>query len=497
MAQSAHDDVEEERTGNVCERLVSFHPIRVARLWLRGGKRWYGRGMKLTIIGGGGFRVPQIIASIVEKQDLLGLTEVCLYDVDADRLRVMDAVVRSQFPQIDVLTSTQDLVEAVSRARVVFSAMRIGGTEGRVIDEKIALAHGVLGQETVGPGGLAYAMRTIPHAIELSEAVREHAPDAWVINFTNPAGIITLAMSHILGDRVISICDTPIGMVRRVAIAMGLSEDEIDYDYFGSNHLGWMTSLRVGGEEKLSEFLESAELEDLEEARAIGSEWIRELGSIPNEYLYYYYRNREAVAKAQSSRTRGEFLHEQQEAFYERALEDLARSGQLWIETMNEREATYMAEAREEGDDRSEADIAAGGYAEVAVGLIVSLLTDTSSRLIIGVGNGSVTEGSRIIPSLPRDCIVEVPCIVSAGKVKPQIPHVFTDGAFGKIDESDLGLLSQVKASESAIVTAAETADASEMYRGIAIHPLVDSVEVARELTEAYIGAHEELSYLR
>ena len=183
--------------------------------------------MKLTIIGGGGFRVPQIVEALSRRDDL-DVSELRLYDVSAERLEVM-ADVLEQLPiarKPRIVTGT-DLREAVRGVDFVFSAMRVAGTEGRVSDELIALSHGILGQETVGPGGYAYALRTIPAALDLARAVKEEAPNAWVINFTNPAGIITQAMREVLGPRVIGICDTPIGLVRRAARALGTSESKL------------------------------------------------------------------------------------------------------------------------------------------------------------------------------------------------------------------------------------------------------------------------------
>lgn len=209
--------------------------------------------MKLTIVGGGGFRVPQIVEALAKRPTSeIHVTDLCLYDVSRERVRVMEAVLEqlpvARKPRISVADSMDD---AVVGADFVFSAIRVGGTEGRVHDEIVPLRHGVLGQETVGPGGYAYAMRTIPVAMELARAVAEHAPHAWVINFTNPAGIITQAMREVLGARVIGICDTPIGLVKRVARALGEPLSGIDYDYIGLNHLGWLRHAFAHGVDQL------------------------------------------------------------------------------------------------------------------------------------------------------------------------------------------------------------------------------------------------------
>ena len=230
--------------------------------------------MKLTVVGGGGFRIPQIVEALSRRpKDQLDVTELCLYDISDERLRVMaDVLDQLSIARKPRITVTGDLRTAIHSADFVFSAMRVAGTEGRVRDELIPLRHNVLGQETVGPGGYAYALRTIPAALELAHAVAQEAPGAWVINFTNPAGIITQAMRGVLGKKVIGICDTPIGLVRRAARALGHREIDLDYDYIGLNHLGWLRSIRKDGDDLLPRLLNDPDLlGQMEEARLIGA----------------------------------------------------------------------------------------------------------------------------------------------------------------------------------------------------------------------------------
>lgn len=439
--------------------------------------------MKLTIVGGGGFRVPQIIEELAGRSaEEIQLSEVCLYDVEPDRLAVMQQVVAEmELADKPAISSTSRLDEAVTGADFIFSAMRVGGTCGRVLDEQVALHEDVLGQETVGPGGYAYAFRTIPAALELARAVKLHAPEAWVINFTNPAGIITQAMCSVMGERVVGICDTPIGLVRRVGRALGLAEDEFSYDYVGLNHLGWLRSISVAGQERLPELLASDELlGEIEEARLIGFDWVRQLGMLPNEYLFYYYLNREAVAQLRSEgQTRGQFLDEQQGDFYRRAQEEPYAAAKLWQEAHDEREATYMAEARDiagEGD-RHQEDLEGGGYQRVAVDLMVALSAGQVTRMILGVANQGPTWGP-LVPALNAEAVVEVPCLVDADGIHPQ--------AVAPLTGAELGLVVQVKACEELVIRAAIERDPQLGWQAIASHPLVDSVEVARRIFAQY-----------
>lgn len=440
--------------------------------------------MKLLIVGGGGFRVPQILSVLADPDLPLRLTEICLYDVSAERLAVMkDVVVQLGYKNLPTISTTTDMVGAVRGSDFIFSAMRIGGTCGRVIDEREALSRGILGQETVGPGGYAYAFRTLPEAMRLAETVKQHAPDAWVINFTNPAGIITQAMKTV-HPRVVGICDTPIGLVRRAALVAGHDEKDIDYDYIGLNHLGWLRSITMGGEELLPGIIaDDDRLERLEEARTVGFDWVRALGMIPNEYLYYYYFNREAVEKISHSQTRGEFLQQQQGAFYDAAAANPHLAGELWNRTHNEREETYMAESRDEGESRREEDMG-GGYERVALELMSALATGAKARMILGVSNSDA--GPLIIPQLREDAVIEVPCSVDSSGIHPLSQAPLTG--------TELGLVTQVKACEELVIDAALSGDKTLAWRALASHPLVDSIAVAKDVLDAYIDKNPDIA---
>ena len=170
-----------------------------------------------------------------------------LHDVDADRLArigaVLDGLAEERGGRLP-FRSTTDLDDALEGTDYVFCAIRVGRLEGRVVDEQVPLALGVLGQETTGPGGICFALRTIPEMVALAEAMAARAPGAWLINFTNPAGMVTEAVQQVLGERAIGVCDSPSGLCRRVARALGRDRGELAFDYFGLNHLGWLKGVR-------------------------------------------------------------------------------------------------------------------------------------------------------------------------------------------------------------------------------------------------------------
>ncbi|SIO26835.1 6-phospho-beta-glucosidase [Agromyces cerinus] len=440
--------------------------------------------MKLTIIGGGGFRVPQVFEAVSADHAPVRIDELSLYDVSESRLQTIGAILTSlarEKRHVPTITLTTDLEEALRGADFVFSAVRIGGTRGRILDEKTALDLGVLGQETVGPGGLAYALRTVPFMTRLAETIRDVAPDAWVINFTNPAGIVTEAMQRVLGDRVVGICDTPIGLIRRAATAVSGTADRVDFDYVGLNHLGWLRSMTAGGEDLLPRLLESDQaLEGIEEARLMGFDWVRALGALPNEYLYYYYFTREATERIRSApSTRGEFLDRQQAAFYAAPGDDPLAT---WMNARHERESSYMAESRPADEERHESDVDGGGYHEVALDLMAALATGRSSTMILNVRNNS------LVPQLPDDAVVEVGCVVDADGVHPW--------PIAPVSGEMLGLITQVKSAERLIISAVHEESREQAWRAFAAHPLVDSVGVARSLLDRYRENFPEIGSL-
>lgn len=475
--------------------------------------------MKLTILGGGGFRVPLVHEAVATAATGLTVDEVALHDVDPERLATISAVIEEQGARLAAegravalprLVATTDLREAVTGADFVFSAVRVGGAEARTVDERVALGLGLLGQETIGPGGLAYALRTIPVALEIARTIAELAPTAWTINFTNPAGIVTEAMRSVLGDRVVGICDTPIGLVRRVGRLLGADlvagERGAEVDYVGLNHLGWLRSVRLEGTERLPGLLaDDAALEEIEEARLIGKDWVRADGALPNEYLFYYLHTADAIERITgAATTRGEFLAKQQGDFYLAAAEADGRGPEaraaescctspldLWRETLHEREATYMAESRDE--ERREEDVAGGGYQEVAMRLMTALATGRPERMILDVGNiaagrEDAPASERIVPELPADCVLEVLCEVDGHGIRP-LP-------VAPVELGRLGMMSALRSSERAILEAAVTGSREAAWQGFSTHPLVSSPELGRKLLEGYEAGHPQIAAL-
>ncbi|OMH23104.1 6-phospho-beta-glucosidase [Tersicoccus phoenicis] len=471
--------------------------------------------MRLCILGGGGFRVPLIHRALLRGR-FAGLVEdLVLHDVDAVRLAGIGAVLAEQertrqgAGPVPVVTTTTDLRAALTGADVVFAALRPGGTHGRVLDERIAMAHGLLGQETVGAGGLSYALRSVPVMRQIASTLSEVNPHAWLIDFTNPAGIVTEALVPLLGERVIGICDSPIGLVRRAATAAGLHHlarpaaggSLAGVDYLGLNHLGWLRGLRDtgsgntdgaadtdGARDRLPALLADPErLFSFEEGRIFGPELLGVLGAVPNEYLFYYYFAREAVtALAGSRQTRGETIEAAQRDLYP-GLATAPDPAGRWEAARRAREDGYLTEARPDGQQRDAADVAGGGYEQVALAAMSAVLTDRPEELIVNVRNDAA--GRLAVTGLPADAVVEVPCRVDGRGAVPL--HI---GRTPSLHQ--LGLLTAVKAVERETVTAVTERDRDAALRAFALHPLVDSAHVARRVLADYEQAFPALSRL-
>jgi 6-phospho-beta-glucosidase len=436
--------------------------------------------VRVTILGGGGFRVPLICRELAVSG--LPVDEVVLYDVDSERLGVISAVLAGGgLP----LRAAIDLDAALSGADVIFAALRVGGLDGRVADERSALDAGVIGQETVGAGGLSYAARAVPVVDAMARRIAEIAPRAWVISMTNPAGIVTEVMAATLGPRVIGVCDSPMGLVRRACAAAGVDPGArlaqvpagVEVDYLGLNHLGWLRALRADGTDRLPGLLADPDaLKRTEEGQLFGTDLLRALGTIPNEYLYWYYARAEALRDVRAAgRTRAEHVRAEQQRFFAAAAADPGRAAALWDEASDERRRSYFSELR--SGERDDADVEAGGYETIAIGLAAALtgeaLTGATgpARLILNVRNGGT------VPALAPDAVIETVCQVDADGALPLPAPPPSD--------HELGLMSTVKSCERAIISAAMTGSAADALRAFALHPLVGSLEAARILSDA------------
>ena len=440
--------------------------------------------MRLAVLGGGGFRVPLMHRALLA--DAGGIVdELVLVDTDPARLSAVMAVLDHQGRAVGVaplaIRTTTELEDGLREADVVFSAIRVGGLAGRVVDEQVARRAGVIGQETVGAGGISYALRTIPVVRRIAQRIADVTPDAWVVNFTNPAGVVTEVMSQVLGDRVIGICDSPLGLCRRAARAVGMDPEKGRFDYVGINHLGWLRAMHADGVDRLPGLLaDPVALESFEEGALFGAPWLQALGAIPNEYLHYYYFTRDVLAAGGPGR--GEVLLGQQEAFYSAAPGRPEAAHETWHAALRARELTYLAENRRAvgAGPRADTDFDDDGYTGVALAVMHALVRDVPARLIVNVPNQGAVKG------IADESVVEVPCVVDGSGARP-LPTE-------PLSKHQAGLIHAVKACEVETVTAALAGSRRAALRAFAWHPLVDSVTVARRLLDAYLAAVPRLA---
>jgi 6-phospho-beta-glucosidase len=289
--------------------------------------------------------------------------------------------------------------------------------------------------------------------LELAEQMRRHCPDAWLLNFTNPAGMVTEALVPVLGRKVVGICDSASGLVHRAAHAagVGLPEGRLDgVGYYGLNHLGWLYRLESGGRDVLPGLLADAgALAGFEEGRLFPQPFLADLGCLPNEYLFYYYETERALAGIRSApTTRGESIDRQQTGLYPRLAAAGPEAYRLWDAARRSREEGYLAEARPAGERRDETDLAGGGYERVALAVMRALSDGGPAELILNTPNrtGGSGAGGPAIPGLPVDAVVEVPCLVTPDGVEP-LPQE-------RPAPAQLALLQQVKDVERLVVTA-------------------------------------------
>jgi 6-phospho-beta-glucosidase len=463
--------------------------------------------MKLTVLGGGGVRVPAFIRGLLSSRGA-AFDEIWLFEPDELRRRTtgrLSAELADALGRPGLVRLTAEAEEAFAGADFVFSAIRVGGDAARVVDEEVALRRGVVGQETTGPGGCAMALRTIPVLLSYCDILARCAPGAVLINFTNPVGVITQAISLRTRVRVVGVCDTPSSTLDRLAGFLGADRDKISFSYGGLNHLGWITSFAVDGEERIGTLLDRyEELRRFDHVfAAFDPDQVRRLGAIPTEYVYYFYepaRYVAAVARAGASRgadvlrLNSELLAAIASAFDAGGVDD---AWSAYSTLMGVRRDTYMrtdtdgdsqqAQARARRAAASPAGPGGGrpgGYEGVALQVIDGLTARSPGEVIVNTRNGAS------LGFLEPDDVVEVPALVHGGGVSPL--------AVGRLPRSAMGLITQTKQYERELVDAAVAGDAGLAALALAVHPLVPGVTVAREMISEYRERHgPHLAYLR
>jgi 6-phospho-beta-glucosidase len=438
---------------------------------------------KVAFVGGGGVRTPLVVFGIQQSAHVTGVEELVLFDPDLERARIMTelgrAIVDAEGGSLKVRFAPT-LEDAVEGASFVMNSIRVGGIAARTRDEQTSIRHGYPGQETTGPGGVAMALRTVGIAIEQARIVERLAPSAWLINFTNPAGLITQAIRQHTGVRIVGICDTPTEMLHRIQTALGATTDEVRCDYVGLNHLGWVRRILLRGEDVTARCLaDDRFLDKLYSAPLFDHDLIRALGLIPTEYLFFYYSRRRALAnQLQSGSTRGAQIAELNTALLATLQSQLAAGNgaiRTYTDYLNTRSGSYMklegsgsaapadASALEEDPFR-----AATGYHRIALDVMEALTGARPARLIVNTTNAGA------IPDLDPATVVEVSSLISADSIVPE--------AGDPLPEAVRGLVLSVKAYEAAAIEAAIQNSDLLARKAMLLYPAIGEWEPSRGL---------------
>lgn len=441
--------------------------------------------MKMVVIGGGGVRAPMLAAAATQRASRVGLRELWLLDVDSRKLDVFGALAeRLALTSGSGVTvhATLDADRALDGAAYVVTTIRIGGDQSRVLDERIALRHGVLGQETTGAGGFAMAMRTIPALLDYAERLRTCSPEAWLLNFTNPAGLVVQGLVDAGFDRVVGICDSANLAQLAVAEAVGVEPNTLRAEVFGLNHLSWTRRVAsAGGKDLLADLLRDEGFVRSTMQRFFEPALRDRIAMWMNEYLFYWYYAEQALASlASERRTRGEeiqALNEELITELETALRtDVRMAIDRYMAYQGQRQENYMHYADSGSRGRCLGETGAG-YAGVALDVIEALETGAPLYTALNVPNGQAIGG------FSADDVVEVSCVVDGNGVRPV--------EIGPVLDHPAALMSAVKRYERLAARAIRERSRELAIDALMANPLVLSFPRARALVDDYLEAHQ------
>ena len=413
--------------------------------------------MKIAVVGGGSTYTPELVDGLGRLREVLPLDELVLVDPAEERLELVAGVGRRILERLGHpgrLTTTNDLEPALDGVDAVLLQLRVGGQAARNQDETWPLECGCVGQETTGAGGLAKALRTVPVVLDIAEQVTKAAPGAWIIDFTNPVGIVTRALLQ-EGHRAVGLCNVAIGFQRRFAGMLGVAPEQLELDHVGLNHLTWERAALVDGVDRLPELLDS-HVDEIASSLGLPASLLVSLGVVPSYYLRYFYAHDEVVREQRSSESRAAEVAE-----IERRLLELYADPAL--------------------DEKPELLAQRGGayYSEAAVQLAAALLGDgPATTNVVNLRNAGT------LPFLPDDAVIEVPASVDRSGLHPL--------AVAPLEPLCAGLVGHVTAYEHLALEAALHGSRQRVFDALLAHPLVGQVELADGLTDRLLAHNRE-----
>ncbi|MDT2124755.1 6-phospho-beta-glucosidase [Enterococcus faecalis] len=403
--------------------------------------------LKIAIIGAGSVYTPEIIEGLAQSKEKLPVTELTLMDINPDRLEIMYNFLNryKKFHQLSfAIRKTECLEEAVKGQDFILTQIRVGGNQARIHDEKIPLKYDVIGQETTGPGGYMKALRTIPAIVEIAKAVEKHNPEAWLINYANPTGILAEAVRNYTKTKFIALCAGGMRPRTWVGWALDANYKEVTYDFVGLNHMNFTYNIRVDGRKITKE--EFDKVADIHET--VAPELIKKLNALPSLYCQYYFHRRQKLAELKEAPlTRGETVLGLEKEIY------------TALKNPSQHDKPEILKSR-----------GGGGYSELALEALSAIYNDEDMWIVANVKN------ERAIEFLPYDASVETPCILNKNGITPLVQNNIPVGVYG--------LVSAVKNYESLVVQAAIEGNYDKALEAMVAHPLVGDFDIAKPMLD-------------
>jgi 6-phospho-beta-glucosidase len=413
--------------------------------------------VKVAVVGGGSTYTPELVDGLARLQHLVAVDELVLTDPAEERLRLVAGIsqrIFAKYGHAGTITFTTDLDRAVAEAAVVLIQLRVGGQAARLVDETLPLQCGCVGQETTGAGGLAKALRTVPVILEIAERISGlAAKDAWILDFTNPVGIVTRALLD-YGYQAVGLCNVAIGNQRAAAQLLDVEPGSVTLDHVGLNHLTWTRQVLVDGMDRLPELLDNF-ADELAARSGLPAEVLRRLRVWPSYYLRYFYEHDHVVEQQLTKPSRAEEV-----AAIERQLLEI-----------------YADPAVEKKPDLLQRR---GGayYSEAAVDLMASLLTDRCDVEVVNLRNYGT------FSFLADHAVIEVPARVGR--------HGPVAETLAPVDPLYAGLIAHVSAYEELALEAAIHGGRERVFRALLAHPLIGQHQLADKLTDLLIAANRD-----
>ena len=412
------------------------------------------RALKAAVIGAASTYTPELIEGFIDRQKSLNFQSFFLMDINREKLEIVGALARRMLVSKGFkgeIVLTENLDQAITDADYIFAQIRVGGMEARIRDEKMPLKHGLLGQETTGAGGFMNAMRTVPAMLEIARRIEKLAPKAWLINFSNPSGIVAEALLNHTGLKMIGLCNCFVNM--KESIAKNLGSYDFDYEYVGLNHLSWLTSVTMNGENVLERLGKDAgaKMKNIPDLN-YDDELLAALPAVPSPYLSYFYLRDEQIKKCrEEKKTRGEICMELEQSLIKKY------------------ENPALENKPEELAER-------GGalYSTAAVSVVDAIENDKNEYHVVGVKNNGA------VSFMDNDDVLELKCLVNRFGAAP--------AAISELDSPYIkGMMQAVKAFEKLTVRAAIKGSRPDALAALMVHPLIGDYHKARALLDDFL----------